>query len=48
MLYAKIIVARYKSGIMTRQQVLNYIKVKYISRYDADIVRYIMKNIEEE
>lgn len=48
MRYAKIIVARYKSGIMTRQQVLDYIKVKYISRYDADIVRYIMENIEEE
>ena len=48
MLYAKIIIARYKSGIMTRQQVLDYIKVKYISRYDADIVQYIMGNLEEE
>ena len=48
MLYAKIIVARYRAGIMTRQQVLDYIRVKYISRYDADIVRYIMANIEEE
>ena len=46
--YAKIIIARYKSGIMTRQQVLDYIKVKYISRYDANIVKYIMKNIKEE
>ena len=46
--WAKIIIARYKSGIMTRQQVLDYIRVKYISRYDADIVRYIMANIEEE
>ena len=45
--YAKIIVARYKSGIMTRQQVLDYIKIKYISRYDANIVKYIMANIEE-
>ena len=48
MLYAKIIVARYKSGIMTRQQVLDYIKVKYISRYDANIIKYIMENIEED
>ena len=48
MLYAKIIVARYRAGIMTRQQVLDYIKVKYILRYDANIIRYIMKNIEED
>ena len=48
MLYAKIIIARYNSRTMTRQQVLDYIKVKYISRYDANIVKYIMKNIEEE
>ena len=46
--YAKIIIARYKLGIMTRQQVLDYIKVKYISRYDANIIKYIMENIEEE
>ena len=46
--YVKIIIARYRAGIMTRQQVLDYIKVKYISRYDANIVQYIMGNIEEE
>ena len=45
---AKIIVARYKAGVMTRQQVLDYIKVKYISRCDVDIVDYIMANIEED
>ena len=48
MLYAKIIIARYKSGIMTRQQVSDYIRVKYISRYDANIIKYIKENIEEE
>ena len=46
--YARIIIARYKSGIMTRQQVLDYIKIKYISRYDANIIKYIKENIEEE
>ena len=43
--WAKIIIARYKSGIMTRKQVLDYIKVGFSATADAEAIKYIMSNL---
>lgn len=42
---AKILIARYKAGKMTKQQILDYISIKYQSKYDKEIVDYIKKNL---
>lgn len=41
---AKILIARYKKGIMTKEQVLNYVRIVYTSVYDKEAVKYIMAN----
>lgn len=43
---AKIIVARYKKGIMTKDQVLNFIKTAMNAKLDAEAISYILKNID--
>ena len=43
---AKIIVARYKKGIMSKDQVLNYIASAMHARLDAEAIAYILKNID--
>jgi len=42
---AKVLIARYKKGIITKEQVLNYVKIVYTSVYDKDAVEYIMNNL---
>ena len=44
---AKILVARYKKGIMTKEQVSNYVKTVFISKYDKDAAKYVMDNIKQ-
>ena len=43
---AKIIVARYKKGIMSKEQVLNYIDTAMNAKLDAEAISYILKNID--
>lgn len=42
---AKILIARYKKGIMSKEQVLNYVRIVYTSVYDKEAVKYIMANL---
>ena len=42
---ARIIVARYKKGIMTKQQVLDYIKVGFSATAGAEAIKYIISNL---
>lgn len=44
-LRSKITVARYKKGIMSREQVLNYIKVGFSAKADSEAIKYIMSNL---
>lgn len=42
---AKIILARYKKGIMSKEQVLNYIKSAMHPVYDSEAIEYIKGNL---
>lgn len=42
---AKILIAKYRKGLMTKEQILNYIDTAMSAKYDSEAIEYIKSSL---